>query len=106
MTIYANTFWTTDEKLFTSTLARDTRHIESHLGLASLALEQRRNADAIGHSTRAFKITEDPSTFAYWSPMVAHTNYGLALYYNGQIGPARQQFKKALAARPQSALAN
>jgi len=106
LTAYASAFWTSDRVLFTKTLEQDPRHLESLLGLASLAIEEGDPQRAIELSRRALEQAEAPALAVYWSPTVAYTNSGLALYQDGQHRAALEMFERALEHRPGSAIAH
>ncbi len=105
LTAYASTLWKDEETLFRATLDQDPRHLESRLGLASLALREERYDEAIELGREAIRRADDPGTFVYWSPVVAYTNLGLALYHDGQHRAALRNFEEALAVRPGSSIA-
>jgi tetratricopeptide (TPR) repeat protein len=103
-TAYENRFWRSDEKLFAHAVEQDPNYVEGHTSLAEIALKRGEYAKSIEHSEQALRAADDPDFASYVSPVMAHTNLGLALYHLGEHEKASAHFIEANRARPDSAI--
>jgi tetratricopeptide (TPR) repeat protein len=107
-TFRAGSVWHDDRTLFTDSTSRDPRHVEGWIGLATTALEEESHEESARHGETALAKIGEGTHAAFWSPLVLHTNLGLAYYH---LGPqtrdrALEQFELALAVEPGSATAH
>ena len=96
-------FWRSDRALFKEAIRRDPDYLEGHVALAADALQRQELDGAMYYSEIAIALADVKTQTGYWSPFIARSNYGLALYYVGRFPQAREQFRLAQALRPQSA---
>jgi Flp pilus assembly protein TadD len=105
VTARGNLLWHSDAVLFADAVSRAPHYVEGRLALAGLSLEQKDYESAVEHSRHAIADAADPRRISYWSPFVAHTNLGLALYYQQRPYEAIREFQLALGYRPNNATA-
>ncbi len=106
LTAYWNTWWRDDGTLFGRAIALDPSFVEGQMAVAALAAERGEHAQAVDRYRRAIRQAGDRSAARYWSPLVAHSNLGLSLYYLRRYEPALSEFQTALRYRPASAVAH
>ena len=103
MTIWAgwqNNYWFNDRKLFAHAIQQEPRYREGLFALASLELQEKEFDQSIETFRQLFQAADDPSFVSYWIPWRAHSNFGLALYYDQQYPEAYEQMQQALELRP------
>ncbi len=104
-TMNESAVWRGDRSLFEEAVKRDPLYLEGQVALAQLALREEKYEECIAHAELAERIAEDRSHTSYWSPLIAATNHGLALYYTGNYAAARRAFDRAHKVSPNNATA-
>jgi len=100
---YENLHWWDDATLFAHAVRQDPEYVEGRLALAHRAMLNEDYELAIEESQRALHSAADPAFVSYWSPVVAHSNLGLAYLRLGRHGEALKEFTLANQARPNNA---
>jgi Tfp pilus assembly protein PilF len=104
VTATENRAWHDDHSLFSQALRRDPSYLEGRLALAHWALEQNDYQAAAELSAQALAIAERSANPGYWSPLIARTNFGLALYHLGESERALKQFELAARYQPDATI--
>jgi tetratricopeptide (TPR) repeat protein len=105
-TAMENLTWHGDKELFSRAVNRDPGYIEGRLALAHWHLQQAEYEQAARQSATAINQAADKNFSGYWSPFIAHTNYGLALYYLRDYAAADREFLRAVQIQPDIATAH
>jgi protein O-mannosyl-transferase len=104
VTSFENIAWHNDQSLFQLAVDRDPDYVEGRLALAHWYLGQEDDQRAADESRRAIETASNAASPGYWSPVIAHTNYGLALYHLGKHQQALDQFSQAAVFQPDAAV--
>jgi tetratricopeptide (TPR) repeat protein len=97
--------WRDDKTLFRTAVLRDADYLEGRVALSEIALSDGDYVQSVRHAEIADRLAADHRSAGYWSPFIAKTNHGLALYHLARHEEALRQFTAALNRRPHSAAA-
>lgn len=100
VTAVENLAWHDDARLFEQAIARDPAYVEGRIALAYHHLEREEYEKSAQLASAAVRDGEDPEIGGYWSPVVAYTNLGLALYHLGRLDEAEPEFTRVVELAP------